>query len=95
VEAALVVGLPMKEWLCDAPARPGNTIGSSFKAWFTLQLACISWYAANGGWSAAWAVPRPPNTPMDVASTATASGARKATTGLEKRARGSTNLMLI
>src|SRR5437879_4882861 len=39
VLAALVEVLPRKVWLCDAPGRFGNTIGSSLAWWLTKQDA--------------------------------------------------------
>ncbi|WP_374199365.1 hypothetical protein [Streptomyces sp. ISL-44] len=40
---APVVVLPRKVWLCEAPGRPGKTIGSSGAVRLTAQLAWNSW----------------------------------------------------
>ena len=48
VENAVGCVLPMNVCRCDAPGIPGNTSGSSGACRVTLQLACISWYCANG-----------------------------------------------
>jgi hypothetical protein len=38
VENAFVVVFPTKLWSCDAPARRGNTIGSSISRWLNRQV---------------------------------------------------------
>ncbi|GAA4756814.1 hypothetical protein GCM10025783_32710 [Amnibacterium soli] len=41
--------LPKNVWWCDAPGMPGNTIGSSFAKWLTVQVAWNS-----GTFTGAW-----------------------------------------
>jgi hypothetical protein len=38
VENAFVPRLPKKRWRCEAPRRPGRTIGSSGSAWLKLHV---------------------------------------------------------
>ena len=40
---AFVERLPMNVWLCEAPAWPGKTIGSSGRVWVGVQFAWNSW----------------------------------------------------